>query len=77
MFGIQDKALSWSKSYLTNRFQMVSMHDTLSGPVELCCDVPQGFVLGPIAFIVYTQPLSHVILNHPVSHMFYAGDTQI
>ena len=23
------------------------------------------------------QPLSHVILNHPVSHMLYADDTQV
>ena len=56
---------------------MGSIHDTISDPVELCCGVPQGSILGPIAFIVYTQPLSHVILNHPVSQMLYADDTQV
>ena len=56
---------------------MVSVQDTISDPVELCCGVPQGFHLGHILFIPYTQPLSHDILNLPVSHMLYADDTQI
>ena len=56
VFGIQDKAMSWFKSYLTNRFQMVSIQDTISDPVELCCVVTQGCVLGPI-FILRKQPL--------------------
>ena len=56
---------------------MVSIQDTLSNLVELCYDVPQGSVLGSILFLLYTQPLAHVLLNHPVSHMFYADDTHI
>ena len=77
VFGIQGTALSWFRSYLTNRFQMVSIEGTFSDPVGLCYGVPQGSVLGPILFILYTQPLTHVILNHPVSHMLYADDTQV
>ena len=56
---------------------MVSIQGILSDPVEMCYGEPQGSVLGPIIFILYTQPLTHVILNHPVSHMLHADDTQI
>ena len=42
------------KSYLTNRFQIVSIHDIISDPVELCCGVSQSFVFEPILFTLYT-----------------------
>ncbi len=75
--GIQGTVLSWFRSYLTKRFQIVSTQGTHSKQIELCCGVPQGSVLGPILFILYTQPLTSVILKHPVSHMLYADDTQV
>ena len=66
MFGIQGTVLSGFRSYLTKIFQIVLTQ------IELCCGV-----LGPILFILYTQPLTSVILKHPVSHMLYADDTQV
>ena len=74
VFDIQGPVLSWFRSHLTKRFQIVSTQDTHSDQIELCYGVPQGSVLGPILFILYTQPLTSVILKHPVSHMLYADD---
>ena len=56
---------------------MVSIQDTLSDPLELSYGVLKGSVLGPIIFLLYKQPLTHVILNHPVSHMLYTDDMQV
>ena len=75
VFGTQGTVLSLFRSYLTKRFQTVSIQGTHSDPIELCCGVPQGSVLGPILFTLYTQTLTSVILKHPVSHMLYADNT--
>ena len=69
--------LVFKASYLTKRFQIISTQGTHSDQIELCCGVPQGSVLGPILFILYTQPLTGVILKHPVSHVLYTDDTQV
>ena len=45
VFGIQGTVLSWFRSYLTKRFQNVSIQGTHSDQVELCCGVPLGSVL--------------------------------
>ena len=73
------KALCYLGSDLISvkRFQIVSTQGTHSDLTELCCGVPQGSVLGPILFVLYTQPLTSVILKHAVSHMLYADDTQL
>ena len=77
VFGFGDTVLSWFQSYLGNRTQTVVVHGKHSTPASLRYDVPQGSVLGPILFILYTQLLSNVIQHYPVFHQIHADDTQI
>ena len=77
VFGIQGSALSWFKSYLTDRQQVVSVNGKQSKSFHLLYGVPQGSVLGPILFIMYTQSLTHVINSHSLHHKLYADDTQL
>ena len=77
-FGIEGVALDWVVSYLTNRSQSININGTLSIPFTLLFGVPQGSVLGPLLFILYTTPLSSIIKNsEDIEHNLYADDTQI
>ena len=44
---------------------------------ELDFGVPQGSVLGPIIYCMYTKPVSDIIERHGLSHHSYADDTQL
>ena len=76
-FGIQGTALDWFSSYLTNRTQSVSLHCYTSEPSPISFGVPQGSVLGPVLFILYTASLSTVIEKHSVLHHSYADNSQL
>ena len=76
LYGISGTALSWFKSYLTGRTQMVTIDNNSSKPSILCFGVPQGSVLGPVLFILYTKPLSNLIERHSIFSQSFAVDTQ-
>ena len=74
--GIGGRALKWFQSYLTNRKFSVRIKEKSSKFVNLNCGVPQGSVLGPILFTVYTLPLGDIIRKHDVPFHLYADDSQ-
>ena len=77
-YGISELALGWFKSYLSGRTHSVKVGNTLSHPAALQYGVPQGSVLGPILFSLYTNPISSMIHIHSsINHHFYADDTQL
>ena len=76
-FGIRGDALRWFKSYLRDITQTVQIGCSTSEPVTLKYGVPQGSVLGPVLFTMYTTPLGNIIRNHNLDVHLYADDTQL
>ena len=76
-YGISGQAQIWFSSYLQNRLQSVKIKDTFSDKVTLSYGVPQGSVLEPVLFTLYTTPLSAIISSFDINHHLYADDTQI
>ena len=60
-FGIDGDALLWIKSYLHGRSQRVK-----SISMELKYGVPQGSVLGPKMYCIFSKPIGVICSRHDV-----------
>ena len=76
-FGISGAAFLWFGSYLSNRAQRINIPGSRSCPKFIPFGVPQGSVLGPVLFSLYTTSPSRFIINLNINHHLYADDTQV
>ena len=76
-FGISGSALDLLTSYISNRNQYVSINNDSSVLAALTTGVPQGSVLGPLLFTLYTTPISYLLQDSHMSFHLYADDTQL
>ena len=74
-YGIGGTALAWFSSYLIGRQQYVELEGASSGLVPLSTGVPQGFILGPLLFLIYMNDIPNA--NDFFKYILYADDTTL
>ena len=58
--GASPSAIQWFRSYLTSRYQVVTIGTAVSDSPQVANDVPQGSILGPLLFSIYMNNLPSV-----------------
>ena len=76
-FGISGIVLKWIRSYLTDRTYCVKVGQYTSDSDTSRFGVPQGSVLGPFLFTLYTYPLSQFLTRSNLSFQGYSDDNQL
>ena len=77
LFGVTGLAKAWLWSYLTGRSHCVSFSGQQSATVPCETGVPQGSVLGPLLFCIFTTPIGSVISDFNIAYHQYADDLQL
>ena len=74
LYGADELTLSWFRSFLTERTQRVRIGSSLSNALTLTSGVPQGGILSPIVFTLYTADMELWLKKSKLTN--FADDTE-
>ena len=76
-FGVTGSAHAWIRSFLSSRSQYVRLGSSSSSWSSIRCGVPQGSILGPLLYILYTADVERIVESFGLAVQLYADDTQL
>ena len=76
-YGMNGNLFTWISDFLHNGLKVVKMNNTYSHSVKLADGVPQGIVLGPTLFLLFTNDVSSTLDDLDVKHKLFADDIKL
>lgn len=73
--GFCEQAIIMMRNYLSGRIQRVKLNDCISNSLPIRRGVPQGSILGPLLYNIYTHDLKDITNNTKIH--YYADDSQL
>lgn len=73
--GLSEEAVNFFENFLIGRSQRVKIDKTVSTELPITSGVPQGSVVSPLLYAIYTSNIDNIIKNS--NAQYYADDTQI
>ena len=70
--GFSKHILNWFKPYLSYRSFLVNLGNNFSQLTSISCDVHEGFILGPLLFLIYVNDMSQDVR---CNILFYTNDS--
>lgn len=74
-YGLSEAAVTLIRSFLTNRKQRIKANCQFSSFLNISAGVPQGSIIGPLLFIIYTADI--LLAPKYCKTQAYADDTQL
>jgi hypothetical protein len=75
-YGITGNINEWIRNFLSNRIQQVQINSSISTPLKVDSDVPQGSVMGPLLFLLYVDDATKICPEHTTICLF-ADDAKL
>ena len=73
-YGVTGKCLAWINAFLDGRKQRVIINREESSWEDVTSGIPQGFVIGPVIFVIFINDLPDVVKQ---SVQMFADDTKM
>ena len=76
-YGLTGSAHGWFESFISERRQTVRFGGTTAPTTLVRFVIPQGSVLGPVLYILYTADVASLVESFGLRVHLYADDTQL
>ena len=76
-YGLSGMVYAWLESYITGREHIIHVGNRHSPPYKVLYGVPQGSVLGPVLYVLYTSDVARFVQTLGLGAHLYADDTQL